>query len=121
MSEKTKKAAMSKVGHGKIKSKNDSKANPANDSDRLFLRVGLPAILVLFIWSYWFTIKDLWEVWKVSDEYSSGLLVPFIALYIAWSRREQIAQCPIQPCLWGLVAFILAQMMRYFGLFFYLK
>jgi exosortase len=45
-------------------------------------------------------------------------LVPFLAVYILWSRREQIAGIEIKPSLWGIPAFIGAQAVRFFGLFF---
>jgi exosortase len=75
-------------------------------------------VLVAFLWSYWPGIMDLWNNWQRSDEYSSGLLVPFLAVYILWSRREKIATVEIKPSLWGLPAFLTAQAVRYFGLFF---
>ena len=76
-------------------------------------------VLIAFLWSYWPGLRDLWNIWQRSDEYSSGLLVPFLALYILWSRRHHdIAQCRIRPCVWGLFAFLAAQGVRLFGLFF---
>jgi len=88
----------------------------------LHLRVSaifIGAILsAAFVWSYWSGIVDLWGIWQKSDEYSSGLLVPFLAIYILWSRRCQLSQCRIQPCLWGLAALLAAQGLRGFGLFF---
>ena len=119
MSEKTRKSSWLKERQGKIKSQQVADGNLPKIPHRRYLGVVLPAILVLFIWSYWATVKEIWVIWMRSDEYSSGLLVPFIALYIAWSRREQIAQSPIEPTLWGLAVFVLAQLMRFFGLFFY--
>jgi exosortase len=44
--------------------------------------------------------------------------VPFLAVYVLWSKRKQISQIPSQQCLWGLVIFVGAQLIRYFGLFF---
>lgn len=75
-------------------------------------------VLITFLWSYWPGIIDLWNIWQRNDEYSSGLLVPFLAIYILWSRRRDIAQCRIGPSLWGLFAFLGAQGIRLFGLFF---
>lgn len=75
-------------------------------------------VLMAFIWSYLSGLADLWSLWWMSDEYSSGLLVPLLALYILWSRREAIARCPVRPSMWGLVAFAGAQAVRLFGLFF---
>jgi len=73
---------------------------------------------VIFFWSYWPGIVDMWTIWQRSDEYSSGLLVPFLAVYILWSRRHIIAKVPIKPSMWGLVAFAGAQAVRFFGLFY---
>lgn len=75
-------------------------------------------VLIAFLWSYKAGLADLWNIWQRSDEYSSGLLVPFLAVYILWSRRHDIAQCKIRPSVWGLFAFIAAQAIRLFGLFF---
>ncbi len=75
-------------------------------------------ILVAFSWSYWPGIKDLLHIWQRSDEYSSGILVPFLAVYVLWSRRRRIAGVQIRPCWWGLPAFVAAQAVRFFGLFF---
>jgi len=75
-------------------------------------------VLIAFLWSYWPGLAGLWNLWQRSDEYSSGLLVPFLAIYILWSRRNNIAQCHIKPSVWGIFAFIAAQGIRLFGLFF---
>jgi len=75
-------------------------------------------VLIAFLWSYKAGLAGLWNLWQRSDEYSSGLLVPFLAVYILWSRRKTIAQCKIRPSVWGLFAFIAAQAVRLFGLFF---
>jgi len=76
-------------------------------------------VLIAFLWSYKAGLAELWNLWQRSDEYSSGLLVPFLAVYILWSRRNNIAQCRIRPSIiWGLFAFLAAQGIRLFGLFF---
>ncbi len=74
-------------------------------------------ILAGFLWSYWPSLVDLWNMWQRSDEYSSGLAVPFLAAYILWSRRNSIARCPIRPCIWGVPAFLAAQGLRLFGVY----
>jgi len=75
-------------------------------------------LLIAFLWSYWPNLVELWDTWQKSDEYSSGLLVPFLAIYILWSRRYNITQLRIKSSLWGLFAFLAAQIIRLFGLFF---
>ncbi len=73
-------------------------------------------VATAFLWSYWRGLAELWDTWQRSDEYSSGLLVPFLALYILWSRRNDLAQYRIRPCFWGMVVFAGAQATRLFGL-----
>jgi exosortase len=75
-------------------------------------------ITIVFFWSYWPGISNLWGIWMRSDEYSSGLLVPFLALYILWIRRHSLLQVPIKPSVFGLFLFLAAQAMRIFGLFY---
>jgi exosortase len=75
-------------------------------------------VLLAFLWSFWPNLKELWNLWQRSDEHSAGLLVPFLAVYILWSRRHHLAQCAIKPSLWGLFIFAAALAVRLFGLFF---
>ena len=106
---------------GNVKSKRDKSPSvfrPNTGRENILRWVAAGFLLMVFIWSYWSNIKDLWNIWQRSDEYSSGLLVPFLAVYVLWSRREQIASCSIKPSLWGLPLFLAAQAMEFFGLFF---
>ena len=80
-----------------------------------FLGSGL--VLMAFLWSYRSGLVELWSLLLRSDEYSAGLFVPFLSVYILWSRRHDIARCPVKPSLWGLFAFIAAQAIRLAGLF----
>ncbi len=76
-------------------------------------------LLACFLLSYWEpTIRDLWRIWMQSDEFSSGLLVPFLAGYVLWSQRSSLGKVKIQPCMWGVGAFVVAQAVRFFGLWF---
>lgn len=76
------------------------------------------AILSLII-SYWHPVlKDLWRIWMQSDEYSSGLLVPLIAIYILWLRRDSFLQCPIRPSVWGLMILVAVQGFRFWSLYY---
>jgi exosortase len=46
------------------------------------------------------------------------MLVPFLAVYVLWSRRHELSKYSIRPSLWGLVPFVFALVLRLFGLFF---
>ncbi len=67
--------------------------------------------------AYWNpTLIELWRVWIRSDEYSSGLLVPFLAAYIIWDRRKHVLECPIKPFPWAVLILFLVQLLRLAGL-----
>lgn len=75
-------------------------------------------LLIVFLWSYKRGHGDLWNLWHRSDEYSVGMIVPLLALYVLWSRRQALTGYTIKPCIWGLFIFIGAQVIRFFGMFF---
>jgi exosortase len=81
---------------------------------------GIAAIAAAFLWSYWSTILDLWDIWNKNREDSAGLLVPCLALYVVWLRREDIGREKIRPTILaavvGVIAFLLAQLARSIGL-----
>lgn len=82
--------------------------------------IGALALLAAcLVWSYWAGLIHIWQLWQRSDEYSSGLLVPFLAIYVLWARRKQLQAVPVRPSLWlGLAALLASQTVRFFGLFF---
>jgi len=80
--------------------------------------VGGTVILAAFLWSYWLTFTDLYEVWRRNDEYSAGLLVPFLAAYALWVRRRDFDAVPVRPAVWaGVLLFLAAQTVRGLGLY----
>ena len=80
--------------------------------------LGVGAVLIALFWSYWPAISELILVWRRSDEYSSGMLVPFLAAYVIWSRREEICSFSLRPALlWGAGVLLCAQAVRGLGLY----
>jgi exosortase len=55
--------------------------------------------------------------WQNNDDYSAGLIVPVIAVFLVWRDRRTLRQCPFVPCWWGGIAFLmLAETIRVYGL-----
>jgi exosortase len=80
--------------------------------------VGGAIVLVAFLWSYWSTFVDLYGVWRRNDEYSAGLLVPFLAAYALWVRRRDFDQVRVRPAVCaGIILFLVAQTVRGLGLY----
>jgi exosortase len=83
----------------------------------LALAVSVFAVIAALLWSYWATVTELWEIWMGSDEYSAGVLVPLLALYVVWLRRREIGCNGFRPAAAaGGVAFLFAQVIRGVGL-----
>jgi exosortase len=79
---------------------------------------GLILVGFTFMWSYVPQLVDLFDIWHRSDEYSSGMLVPFLACYALWVRRKTFSGIIIKPCLWAIVIIAGAQVLRFFGLYY---
>jgi exosortase len=67
----------------------------ATDGRRLWLEAG--AVVVLFAGLYAGVFADLVRAWLDSDIYRHGFLVPFVALYLVWIRREALRAIPVAP------------------------
>jgi exosortase len=62
------------------------------------------AIAVALVFVYFTVLMKLGGDWWNDENYSHGLLIPFIAGYILWQERERCARTPINPtALWGAI------------------
>ncbi|MEW6664886.1 MAG: VPLPA-CTERM-specific exosortase XrtD [Thermodesulfobacteriota bacterium] len=64
----------------------------ASDSSIKTLPWWLPAVVVAgsLLFSFWDTIQELVNQWLGNDDYSHGILVVPIAVYLAWERRARL-------------------------------
>ncbi len=68
----------------------------------------LPAALVVagLIWVHWQTLKSMYDQWMANDDFSHGVLIVPIVLYLIWKRRKTLVELPPRPDWRGLVAMI---------------
>ena len=52
---------------------------------------------------YWEVVQELVRVWSTDTNYSHGFLIPPIAAFLAWERRDRFLAAPQRPALAGLV------------------
>ena len=64
---------------------------------RMVIHLGLLGAAVLFV--YYRTFYWLIQVWWTQDTYSHGFLIPPIASYLVWIKRDHLAQLPRRPSL----------------------
>jgi len=77
--------------------------------------IGALAALAAFWWAYADVLGDLWRTWTTDDDYSSGLLVPLLAGYAAYSRRKDLGGVKVKPALWGVGLVIVGFALRLGG------
>jgi exosortase len=65
----------------------------------------LASVLAVAAWTFWPTFQELAQKWFHDADYSHGVLVPFFAAYLLWTRRQQLSFG--EPA-WGLGLGLLA-------------
>lgn len=75
--------------------------------------------IIALAWVFWPTLDVLAQKWHSDPQYSHGYLVPLFALFLLWSRREQIPAATFQPSWWGLPLIALGLAVRFVGTCFY--
>jgi exosortase len=67
------------------------------------------AISSALIFAYATVLAKLGHDWWTDENYSHGLLIPFVIVYILWSQRDRLARQSIRPSLpWGGAAVVIA-------------
>lgn len=59
---------------------------------------------------YWDVVVELVRVWSTDDYSSHGFLIPPIAAFLAWERRDRFRNAPIRPSVAGLF-FVIASIL----------
>src|SRR5437763_5551981 len=60
-------------------------------------------------------LKHLVEQWSYDEDFQHGFLVPLVAAYIAWQRRDEILALEFRPSWWGAAIMIWAVIQGYLG------
>jgi len=71
------------------------------------LWLSLSILVLSFAALYHHVLFKLVQDWITDDNYSHGFLIPIIAAYLVWQRREKLAKLPVRPSNTGLI-FLLA-------------
>jgi exosortase len=67
--------------------------------------------------SYWSVLAGLAHFWWTDENYSHGLLIPLLVLYILWSERDSLAGARKAPAtVWGLAAIVCALLALWAGI-----
>jgi len=56
----------------------------------------------LCIWLFWDGLSRMWGWWIDSPEYSHGILIPPIALFLVWQQKDRLERLPFVGSWWGV-------------------
>jgi len=74
------------------------------------------AVFAVLIFTYATVLRKLGHDWWTDENYSHGLLIPFVIGYILWTRRAQLKQASLGPSMvWGSAAILCALMALWAG------
>jgi exosortase len=74
------------------------------------------AIAAALVFSYATVLTRLGHDWWTDENYSHGLLIPFIIGFILWSQRERLARTAQRPAMWcGIAAVLFAALALWAG------
>jgi exosortase len=66
--------------------------------------------------AYWGVLARLGRFWWDDENYSHGLLIPFVIGYILWTERDRLTSVEKRPrALWGAAAVVAALLMLWVG------
>jgi exosortase len=73
------------------------------------------AIVAALTFVYFAVLPKLGRDWWSDENYSHGLLIPFIIGYIIWRERSQLQQASLNPSWWGAVGVVLSLVTLWLG------
>jgi len=78
------------------------------NSRMIFFIVQTVMLSLSFVLLYHHTISGLMHDWSNDDNYSHGFLIPFIAAYMIWQKKDELGKILSAPANWGLVLILFA-------------
>jgi exosortase D (VPLPA-CTERM-specific) len=57
---------------------------------------------ILSLWPFWDGLTMMWGWWIDAPEYSHGLLIPPVAVFLIWQQKHRLERIPFQGSWWGV-------------------
>jgi exosortase D (VPLPA-CTERM-specific) len=85
---------------------------PASNAPPVWrLSWGLLAVAVivglLSLWPFWDGLTRMWGWWVDQPEYSHGLLIPPVAVFLMWQQKDRLERIPFTANWWGVALVVL--------------
>ncbi len=95
----------------------NSQTGAASPTDTVSLRLWRPSVvtwlllgiaLLVSAWPFMESLAWLWESWSGSEEYSHGVIMPLLTVFLIWTRREQLEETRLGGSWAGVVLVVVA-------------
>ncbi len=60
------------------------------------------AVGALSLWPFWDGLTRMWGWWIDAPEYSHGLLIPPVAVFLMWQQKDRLERVPFSGSFWGV-------------------
>jgi EpsI family protein len=80
---------------------------------QFWLQAGLVSVIFLLLFAP--ALPSLYNDWFEFKQFSHGLLVPFISVYLVWQRKGELRATPIRSSSWGLIVVLPALLLGLMG------
>lgn len=84
-----------------LESASNRHPEPLRMAGRTWLALLIVTVLAAFV--LWAPIREMMNVWFSSPEYSHGVLIPLIAAFLVWQRKEELARSDFSGSWAGVV------------------
>lgn len=77
--------------------------------------IGLAVLAGLLVLLYFDIISLLIGQWLGSEEYSHGIMIPFVSAFLIWQRKNELAKLPFEGSRWGMALAALGLALYFVG------
>jgi exosortase D (VPLPA-CTERM-specific) len=73
------------------------------------------AAFAMSIWLFWDGLVRMWDWWLELPEYSHAILIPPIAVFLIWQRKDRLERMTFSGSWWGVSLVLLGGFMLFIG------
>ncbi|MGO9935094.1 MAG: VPLPA-CTERM-specific exosortase XrtD [Steroidobacteraceae bacterium] len=73
------------------------------------------AVFAMSMWLFWDGLSRMWGWWLELPEYSHGVLIPPISLFLIWQQKDRLERVSFSGSWWGVVLVLMGGIMLLLG------
>jgi exosortase len=72
-------------------------------------------LALAFLFLYYKAIAELITDWSINPNFSHGFLIPAVALYMVWYKKNELAQVAVEPAKTGILIILFGMLVHFIG------